>query len=239
MSGFHQHIRDAIRINRLRRPIYGAMAGRPARRASGMLIRTEYICLPFALLFDRRGKRFNEAGIPIILDDFVSMEEIGDPHDPPTYANRAGRGEFEALSSELSEYVRCVRDSARTMDFAKAARDTERMLTAATERETRCEAHFAMVRHVLESIGLAAVNAMRFAELSQGETRRLSRDLLLFESKGMRAAVALDRRAQEVHTLGVGIIVNDLPAIPFPAATDGEIRRLAALGARAALSTDC
>ena len=182
-----------------------------------MLIRTEYICLPFALGFDRRGKRFNEAGIPIIQDDFVSMEEIRDPHDPPTYANRAGRGEFEAVSAGLNEYKRCLRDSANTFDFEQAARDTAQMLTAVAERETRCEAHFAMVRHVLESIGLAAVNAIRFAELSAGKTRFLSRNLLKFETKGVRTAVALDRRAQEVHALGVGIIVNDLPSIPFPA----------------------
>ena len=217
MSGFHKHLQDAIRINRQRRPTYDRMAGRPARRASDLLILTEYICLPFALRFDRRGKRFNEAGIPIIQDDFVSMEEIGDAHDPPTYANHAGRSEFEAVSAELKEYTRCLRDSARTLDFQQAARDTARMLTAVAERETRCEAHFAMVRHLLESIGLAAVNAIRFAELSAGRTRLLSRDLLMFETRGVRAAVALDRRAQAVHALGVGIIVNDVPSIPFPA----------------------
>lgn len=182
-----------------------------------MLIRTEYICLPFALGFDRRSKKFNEAGIPIIQDDFVPMEEIGDPHDPPMYANRAGRGEFEAVSAELHEYTRCLRNNAKTLDFERAARDTARMLAAVAEREIRCEAHFAMVRHLLESIGLAAVNAIRFAELSAGKTQLLSRDLLMFETKGVRTAVALDRRAQEVHAVGVGIIVNDLPSIPFPA----------------------
>ena len=182
-----------------------------------MLIRTEYVCLPFALVFDRRGKRFNEAGIPIIQDDFVSMEAIGDPHDPPTYANRAGSGEFGAVRAELTEYTRCLRDSAKTFDFEQAARDTARMLTAVAERETRCEAHFAMVRHLLESIGLAAVNAIRFAELSAGQTRRLSRNLLMFQTRGVRTSVALDRRAQEAHALGAGIIVNDVPPIPFPA----------------------
>ena len=218
MPGFHQHIQDAIRINRQRRPTYDAMAGRPARRASDLLIRTEYICLPLALGFDRRARRFNAAGIPIIQDDFVSMEGIRDPHDPPTYTNRAGRGEFEAVRAELNDYKRCLGDSAKALDFAQAARDTAQMLTAVAEREIRCEAHFAMVRHLLESIGLAAVNAIRFAELSAGKTRRLSRSLLLFEAKGLRTAVTLDRRAQEVHALGVGIIVNDVPSIPFPVA---------------------
>ncbi len=217
MPGFHQHIQDAIRINRRRRPTYDAMAGRPARRVSDLLIRTEYFCQPFALVFDRRARRFNRIGIPIIRDDFVSMEEIRDPRDPPTYSNRAGRGEFRAVSAELDEYKRCLRDSAKTLDFEQAACDTAQMLMAVAEREARCEAHFAMVRHLLESIGLAAVNAIRFAELSTGKTRPLSRSLLLFQAKGMRTAVTLDRWAQEVHALGVGIVVNDLPPIPFPA----------------------
>lgn len=218
MPGFHQHVRDAIRINRRRRPIYDALAGGPARKTSDLLIRTEYLCLPFALVFDRRARRFNEAGIPIVQDDFVSMEEIRDPHDPPTYTNRVGRGEFAALGAELSDYKRCLRDSARAGDFDQAARDTAQELAAVAEREIRCEAHFAMVRHLLESIGLAAENAIRFGELSAGETRLLSRDLLTFEARGMWTAVTLDRRAQEVHALGVGIVVNDLPPIPFPAA---------------------
>ncbi len=184
---------------------------------SDLLIRTEYVCLPFALAFDRRGRRFNEAGIPIIQDDFVSMDEIGDSHDPPTFTNRAGRSEFEALSAELGEYTRCLRDSAKRFDFEQAARDTARMLANVAGRETRCGAHFAMVRHLLESIGLAAVNALRYEELSRGDTRTLSRDLLLFETRGLGTSVALDRRAQHAHAVGVGILVNDLPAIPFPA----------------------
>ena len=196
--------------------MYGAMAGRPARRASDLLIRTEYLCLPFALVFDRRARRFNEAGIPIVQDDFVSMEEIRDPHDPPTYTNRAGQGEFAALSAELNEYRRCLGDSARTLDFEQAARDTARMVAAVAERQIRCETHFAMVLHLLESIGLAAANAIRFSELSAGKTRSLSRSLLMLEAKGLRSAVTLDRRAQAVHARGVGIIVNDLPPIPFP-----------------------
>ncbi len=194
------------------------MAGGPARRASDLLISTEYLCLPFALVFDRRARRFNEARIPIVQDDFVSMEGIRDPHDPPRYTNRAGRGEFAALGAQLNEYKRCLTDNSKAHDFDRVAGDTAQMLTAVAERETRCEAHFAMVRHLLESIGLAAVNAIRFAELSGGETRPLSRSLLLFEARGMRTAVTLDRRAQEVHALGVGIVVNDLPAIPFPGA---------------------
>ena len=218
MPGFHRHIRDAIRINRQRRPVYGAMAGGPARRASDLLIRTEYLCLPFAAVFDRRARRFNEAGIPIVQDDFVSMEGIRDPHDPPRYTGRAWQGEFAALGGQLNDYKRSLAGRAKALDFDRAAGDTAQMLTAVAERETRCEAHFAMVWHLLESIGLAAVNAIRFAEQSSGETRSLSRDLLLFEARGMRTAVTLDRRAQEVHALGVGIIVNDLPAIPFPAA---------------------
>lgn len=215
MPGFYRHIKDAIRINRERRPIYTAMAGRPVRRASNMLIFIEYICLPFALRFDRRGIRFNNAGIPIIQDDFVSMEMIGDPHDPPTYTNRAGQGDLRALSTELIDYGRCLIDSAKAMNFELAASDTRRALAGVTELEAKCEAHFAMVKHVLQSIGFAAVNAARFEEMSAGKTALLSRDLLVFQSRGVRRAAALDQRAQKIHALGVGFLVNDLPPIPF------------------------
>lgn len=220
MAGFYRHVLDAIRVNKQRRPNYEARAGRIARRASDLLIRTEYACLPFALVFDRRGKRFNEVGIPIVRGDFVSMDAIGNPDDPPTYTNRAGRGDVEAVRAELDEYRQCLKHSARHFDFEQAARDTAQTLTTVAERETRCGAHFVMVRHLLESIGFAAVNAIRFAELSAGKTLLLSRDLLMFETRGLRTAVALDRRAQAVHALGVGIIVNDLPPIPFPAHQD-------------------
>ena len=32
---------------------------------------------------------------------------------------------------------------------------------------------------------------------------------------GIDLAVTLDRKAQELHAQGVGILVNDMPAIPF------------------------
>ena len=71
-----------------------------------------------------------------------------------------------------------------------------------------------MVRHLLESIALVADNAIRFLERSAGETRWLSRDLLVFQVKGVRMALGLDRLAQLVHSRNVGIVVNDIPTIP-------------------------
>jgi hypothetical protein len=68
---------------------------------------------------------------------------------------------------------------------------------------------------VLESIGMAACNAIMYAEQSDGRTVLLSKAFLVFQILGLRVSVGIDKKSQACHALGAGIVENDIPGIPF------------------------
>lgn len=76
-------------------------------------------------------------------------------------------------------------------------------------------AHLAMSRHIIESIGLFSVNAPHYRDASAGETVPLSKRYLRLQMLGLAGCIGLDVMAQRIHEVGVGIVVNDVPSIPF------------------------
>jgi hypothetical protein len=72
-----------------------------------------------------------------------------------------------------------------------------------------------MSRHIVESIGLGAVNALHYDRQSQGGTLKLSRDLVRLQALSLFSTTFYDRMAQRHQARGVGILVNDVPPIPF------------------------
>ena len=74
-----------------------------------------------------------------------------------------------------------------------------------------------MTRHVAESVGLAALNGSHYAAASGGATTRLSERLIRSQLTAFASSLWMDRQAQMQHARGVGILVNDLPHIPFEA----------------------
>ena len=72
-----------------------------------------------------------------------------------------------------------------------------------------------VTRHVLESAGLMALRGAAYAEATGGATAPLTRDLVRGHLALVPVARMLDRAAAPLWARGVGLFVNDLPAIPF------------------------
>ena len=81
--------------------------------------------------------------------------------------------------------------------------------------EEQTQSLYPMHRHLLESLGLAAVNAIVYLEQSQGRTALLSKCFLATQVYAISTSAYFDRAAQKCHQLDVGILENDLPEIPF------------------------
>jgi hypothetical protein len=216
MDGFYAHLADAIALNKSRRATYAQLTDGCSKSLSSRLINLERITLPIALYFDWRARKFNRAGIPIIIDDFISMEKVLPPSEAPRF-----RGQMsDASAAQLCRLLKSTRTelsaAVREAAFERAAEKTYRLLVEVEELEHSSEALLCMTRHLIESLGFGALNATRFAQLSEGKTVRLSKAFLAVQLFGIGAsAVALDRRAQAIHKLGAGILQNDVPSIPF------------------------
>lgn len=216
MSAFATHLREAIALNRARRPVYAAATSGRSEPLSALLLRSERAALPVAWWIDARARRFQRAGVPVVAEDFVSMSAVRPAHAPPLRRGRMARRELDALDRRVRAYGAAVREAARCGELFRARRLSADLIDAVDGLEIGHDAHLAMTRHLVESIGLAATNGERWRRETGGRADALVRDLVIAQTLALRLAVPIDAAAQRLHGEGVGIVVNDVPAIPFP-----------------------
>jgi hypothetical protein len=216
MGPFTTHIVDAIKVNKRRRTLYGRRSGGRSRRVSDLLIWFEYGCVPFARWVDARAARWIAKGIPVVDADLMPMDAIEPWDAAPLYTGEAPREAFGALKRSLKQYGRALGAAMkRQPDFREAAAASMALLEEVEALEERTGSHFAMTRHFVESIGLAAANAVGYVERTGGELLPLCRRFVQIQAMGLPSVLPFDRLAQPIHALGLGILVNDVPAIPF------------------------
>ena len=214
-GAFTTHLIEAIGVNQTRRPFYAQRTQGRSRRISAYLIGTERLLLPWARDFDRRALRFQRRSIPILEDDLFSMAGIRPVEAPPRFSRRADAVALERVRRRLRTLRDRLRQAVPVAAFEAAAEAALEALEAVEAWEETEAAHLAMSRHIIESIGLFSVNATRYRDASAGETVPLSKRYLRLQMFGLAGCVGLDVMAQRIHGYGVGIVVNDLPSIPF------------------------
>jgi hypothetical protein len=213
-----RHLREAARLNEERMPRYAELTGGRSREISRRLIRTERLAVPVAWYLDRRARRFQRAGIPVVCDDFVPMantppfrERAADPPPPLSAFARA----------DARRIRRAVRRAQRTGGFPAASA----ALRAELARIEGTPAFHCMLRHLLESALRVSVLAPRHVAgaRARGLTdspEELSRDLLDLHLDALGEAAELDRRAAPLQAEGIPILCQDVPPIPLPDSAD-------------------
>jgi hypothetical protein len=203
-------MRDAIALNEARAPRYAKLSGGASLAISRRLILSERALLPVARWFDRRARRWERAGIPMLEEIFVPMAAA------PAFAERgeALRGpENTRLDHAVRQRVlRRYRDDG----FAGA----ELVLREAIDALSAEPATDCLVRHLLESAHRLAVLAPRHIEAARqrglASPRWLLALLLRLHLWGLSRARDLDARARPLQARGIPILAQDLPPIPIP-----------------------
>jgi len=211
--GFEQHLEEAIALNTEREPLYyDATDGRTVG-LSQLLITSERSLLNTAAEFDARGLEFQNEGIPIVAADFVPM--TGAPaYGTPIAHNGSLSADARSAASAALDPLRIV-DSAEFQEVCDLAYQALHDLEAI---ENTYDVHLAMTKHLLESPALAALHAITYAAVSDGRTAALSADLVSYQLElplEQDLGLLVDAEANQYHMEGVGIIVNDVPHIPF------------------------
>lgn len=208
-GAFEQHLRDAIRLNQARRPLYSAASKGASLPISDRLIRDERLVLPVAMAVDLLARRWQSRGVPIVAEDFVSMEFA------PAFE---GDG---ATTQPLSDFQRQngwqmalrIRRAGKKGGFA----GTCEAVRAELARLEPVPAYHAMVRHVLESTLRVAWLAPKHEALARSKglpsTAALSRRLISMNLLALIDAAALDERAAPIQALGIAIVHRDVPPI--------------------------
>lgn len=215
--GFAQHLKEAIALNQLRAPLYAARSGGASRCVSRRLVLLEQLTRPFAWLTDQRAKKWNARGVGIVRDDFVPMSGAAPWDRPVRFRGRMTEAQQETLSARLSRFRDELGDLVEADDFAGAARRTHQELQAVEALEQTWGCHLAMTLHVLEQIGFVAANCKGYVE-QDPEVASFARKFVRRMGWGLPASPGLDRDAQAAHAFDAGVILNDVPPIPFRAA---------------------
>ena len=221
--GLVDHLRAAIRQNVARRGDYRRRGGWRAWALSVVLVGHERALLPAAALLDRQARRFWREGLPVLAADLEPLARSPPPgrrldgvRAVPRRALRWLAGFAWASTRELGALLR--RRGFRADRFRDVARAVGAALDALALLEDRFGARCALTAHVLESIGVTAVNGLAYAERSGGRTAALSRRFAAGQVLLLPGAVLLDALAGPVHARGVPLFVDDVPPVPFRAA---------------------
>ena len=174
----------------------------------------ERVSLVVGLYYDWRGRKFEAQGIPVVSGAFMPMT-VPAPGTPLSFGGKADPADLARARALMDKLCPEVKAALKTNDFNRVAAACAQVLGQLDDLEAESKSHFIMAKHIVESLGFGALNGIACAKLSGGATVGLSRDLVRVQLMAIGSAVEIDRLAQECHALGAGILVNDLPHIPF------------------------
>ena len=224
LEGFHnkphwgaleRHIREALHINTQRLPLYAKASGGKTTALSKKLMRYQKLSIFSAYWMDRYARRFQKHGVPIMQEDYVSMEAT------PTFRER-----FDGLPPRLEELsqpdvgalVRALKHAKSGDDFALA----RTALRKALEEVHSPSGFLCAYRHLLESllrIATLAEQHERFArEKGAPSPRKFSWFLYWAHLPLLKSTLGFDLQAAPIQASGIPFLANDFPPVPAESA---------------------
>ena len=211
-GGFESHLWEAIEIYEARSRQYSQMTNGESDALFNRLIAMERASILMARFIDYKARPFNTQGVSVVQGDFVPMVLSKTPEDLilPSAV-------FSAETTEVSqELMKLLRTHHNSSDFEALVWDVESALLIIETFEEAHNIHLPMLKHIIESIGFAALHAIQYACETENKTVPVSKLLIAFQIMVLNDAVIyFDQQANRFHQLGIGVLVNDLPAIPF------------------------
>lgn len=214
-GGLYEHLYEAIISHEKRMPYYASVTGGQSDPIFKKIAFMQRMNLPVAWYIDLQARKFQKNGIPIIVGDLKSMATIPPKEQKPKYHGVLDNQIFNEIRIHLREYQKKALKFVKADNFAGVAAETLKMVNYVRYMEKQHKAHLAMTVHMLDSVGYTALHADKYQKQSQGETDNLARQFLKIQILPLQECLPADKKAQNIHKLGAGVIVNDVPDIPF------------------------
>ena len=123
---------------------------------------------------------------------------------PLKFKGRLPKGDFKDLQYQMKNYASTVSQLLAENNFSMVAAHTHHMLTQVEAMERFHCALLPMSRHILESIGFASLNALKYEDQSQKRTNRLCRWMIQFQISGLPLHLARGCVGPEASPNGCG-----------------------------------
>lgn len=206
------HISEAIKINQERRSLYAELTQQQSHPISHAIIQMELNLLDTGYLADFIALFFQGAGIPILCDEYVSMDLVPnfktEADKPWPLLKNYKRVGIQKLKTDL-EYAN------NRKDFAEVLTRAQRWLNfMAQEPQYNC-----LTRHFIESIARAAALAPQHnakAAKRGLSTLEISKRFISAHLELLSQSQNIDQLAAPIQASGVPIICQDIPVISLP-----------------------
>lgn len=209
---FYRHFAEAIALNRARRPLYAALSGGRSLKVSDSLIAFEKASLLAARFGDRDARSFQQAGVPVLCDDFVSMDLV------PAFRERA-EAPAPLMSYHRPSSKRILREALAAYhqgSFAGLALQLERELAMLEEQPT----YNCLMRHFLESARRSALLVPRYRQAASAaglaSPEGISRRFIETTLASTVFAEYIDQAAAPLQAQGLPIVCQDIPPVSVP-----------------------
>lgn len=216
-GGLYEHLADAISSHESRMPYYASKTSGKSDAIFKKIASLQSLNLPISWYIDVMARRFQKVGIPVITADLVSMSTIFPKEHAPQYRGIMSSQTISDARILVRDYQKAAMRKLKKNDFYQVAVLTHDLVTSIKNLERQHNAHLAMTVHMLDSIGYTALHAADYQKQTHGDTDNLCRQFLTIQIFPMQECLPTDHKAQAIHALGVGVIVNDVPEIPFAA----------------------
>lgn len=214
-GGLYEHLDDAIKSHESRMPYYSSVTNGKSDAIFKKIAGLQTLNLPISWYIDLQAKRFQRLGIPVITGDLINMNTINPKEQPPIYQGIMPEITLKDLRIRMREFQKKAVKALKKSDFMAIAQATHEIIMYVKELEKTHDAHLAMTVHMLDSIGYTALHAADHQQQTHGDTDNLYRQFLTIQIFPMQQCLPTDLKAQQLHALGAGVIVNDVPDIPF------------------------
>lgn len=214
-GGLYEHLYEAITSHETRMPYYASISDGQSDPIFKKIAFMQRMNLPIAWYIDLQARKFQKSGIPIIIGDLKSMATIPPKEKKPEYQGTMSSQTFNEIRIHLRDYQRTALKFVKDSKFAEVAAETLKMVNYVRYMEKQHRAHLAMTVHMLDSVGYTSLHAAKYQTDSQGKTDSLARQFLTIQILPLQECLPTDKKAQAIHKLGAGVIVNDVPDIPF------------------------
>jgi len=225
-KGFRHHFNEADELNKIRKIYYAAQTNGKSKKVSNIIIYFGKSLYPIAYYFDKKAVKFNNSGINIIKDDFVSLRNVAPVSNSPKYANILNYKDLVYIFKILKKLRKSARKSLKNYNYSDVCELIADSIIDICNFEKSKNVHIALVKHILESIGFAVQNAIIYNSVEDIKLKKLSRLFIHTQLLGTILSPLIDREANKIHKLGYGIILNDIPDIPFQNTRLEEYRKI-------------
>lgn len=208
---FYEHVKDAIVLNKMRKPLYAETTNNKSKKISRYLILWERLIILKARKYDRISKEFQQMGVPFMCEDFVDMSLTPEYRQ---YTSQIPRDYLKSKSPKVKTIKSRLRASLQG-GYKSFKKETEKQIILLENNSS----YDCLLRHLLESLRRTSDLAPRYLKKASSSSRtkldKYLKKYLRLQIFGISQAAFIDKKARSIQKKGVPILCNDVPHVPL------------------------